>query len=565
MSVEKVSKAVEDFLKEIGPGVLSIKGSWGAGKTYFWSKAVKEAADKKLFSTRYAYVSLFGITSLDELKYAIFEQTVDSSQIGKEFTLENVKTNLNLLRNQLSRKSYRFLRDIPVIKNIGSAIQSASYLSVRDTLICLDDLERKGDSLITKDILGLVSLLREQRNCKVVLIFNQYRLDKKSTKDYKSFREKVIDVEVNYAPKAEEAANIVFPRECEKHQMLRDISSALGIRNIRILRKLNRFFKLVDPLLAKGAFEPELLSTVIHSAAIGTLCYYSHDNNLPGFAYLKSKGYSGFNLNHLNNENAPTKKEQQWDAWLTKHNFLYTDELDNEIFTIIDTGYVVEASFLDAASTHNALLIANKSENSVKQAWSLYHNSFNDNADELVTALVKAIKLHGGHISPSNLNSTIKLLKNLGKQDEASQSLSAYVDLNLDRPKVFDLDMYAFGDNVDDLDIINTFHKLTAKSQETFTLKDAVQNLAENDGWGKLEEEVLFATTTEQFYKFFKEQNSESLRSYALSCLQFGTMAGTTEEQRKISDKAKKALQKIAKESELNGIRVRGLGVDVED
>ncbi len=38
MSAKIITKAVEDFLHEAAPGVLSIKGGWGLGKTYFWNE-----------------------------------------------------------------------------------------------------------------------------------------------------------------------------------------------------------------------------------------------------------------------------------------------------------------------------------------------------------------------------------------------------------------------------------------------------------------------------------------------------------------------------------------------
>src|SRR5665648_562315 len=94
MSLKKIQSAVNNFLSSRTPEVLAIKGAWGVGKTYFWDKFVKSAShDPRYRFQRYAYVSLFGVSSLDELKFAIFERTVDRSQIGERICIDNLKQN----------------------------------------------------------------------------------------------------------------------------------------------------------------------------------------------------------------------------------------------------------------------------------------------------------------------------------------------------------------------------------------------------------------------------------------------------------------------------------------
>jgi hypothetical protein len=65
---------------------------------------------------------------------------------------------------------------IPII---GPAFAKAGFLYfslIRDQIVCIDDLERRGNGLDLKDVFGLVSFLREQRNCKVMLILNSDEL-----------------------------------------------------------------------------------------------------------------------------------------------------------------------------------------------------------------------------------------------------------------------------------------------------------------------------------------------------------------------------------------------------
>jgi tRNA A37 threonylcarbamoyladenosine biosynthesis protein TsaE len=71
---EMVIKELGRFLVDGKPEVICVKGRWGVGKTYAWKRALQEAAaGGKMVLSTYSYVSLFGVTTLEQLKYSIFE------------------------------------------------------------------------------------------------------------------------------------------------------------------------------------------------------------------------------------------------------------------------------------------------------------------------------------------------------------------------------------------------------------------------------------------------------------------------------------------------------------
>jgi predicted AAA+ superfamily ATPase len=88
-----VEKELFRFLSSPIPEVLCINGPWGVGKTYLWKKCLIEASGKGdgLALGRCAYVSLFGVNSLDELKYSIFENTIKSDQVAAGASLDTLK------------------------------------------------------------------------------------------------------------------------------------------------------------------------------------------------------------------------------------------------------------------------------------------------------------------------------------------------------------------------------------------------------------------------------------------------------------------------------------------
>jgi hypothetical protein len=55
-------------------------------------------------------------------------------------------------------------------------------------IICFDDFERLSSKIDLKDIMGLISYLKEQKICKILLIMNEKELDKLGSIDGKKYR-----------------------------------------------------------------------------------------------------------------------------------------------------------------------------------------------------------------------------------------------------------------------------------------------------------------------------------------------------------------------------------------
>jgi hypothetical protein len=67
---------------------------------------------------------------------------------------------------------------------------------MRNTIVCIDDLERAGDGLNVKDVLGLATALRIEKKCKVVLLSNDNELEGQQKTDFEKQLEKVVDVKM---------------------------------------------------------------------------------------------------------------------------------------------------------------------------------------------------------------------------------------------------------------------------------------------------------------------------------------------------------------------------------
>lgn len=192
MTIEIVASEIQKFLSSPTPEVLCIRGKWGVGKTFSWREFAKKAAQEASISlNKYAYVSLFGINSLDQLKYAIFENSVNARHVGLQPSLETFRENWQPITNTLGRKVISHIQHLPVIRDFSGGLAQLSFLSVGNQIICIDDLERKGKDLSLNDVLGLVAHLKDEKQCKVALIFNEDELeDEKETFD--KYEEKML-------------------------------------------------------------------------------------------------------------------------------------------------------------------------------------------------------------------------------------------------------------------------------------------------------------------------------------------------------------------------------------
>lgn len=99
MSIELVNGEIAGFLASAEPAVLCLRGRWGVGKTYAWNEQLAAAKRSgRLALKNYAYVSLFGVNSLDALKFAILEgsptpeKATVSKRRGKNSTIRSRTT-----------------------------------------------------------------------------------------------------------------------------------------------------------------------------------------------------------------------------------------------------------------------------------------------------------------------------------------------------------------------------------------------------------------------------------------------------------------------------------------
>lgn len=559
MAIEVIQKQIARFLASEAPEVMSIKGTWGVGKTYAWNTYLNSAKKQnKVALEKYSYVSLFGINSLDDLKFSIFENMVDQRQIGRKPSVESFKSNTADLLKALGKKSLPLIPSNSTAEHYRSMIDSLAFLSLEKILICIDDFERKGRSIEAQDILGLITQLKEQKKCKIVLILNDESLSEGSSIDYIKLREKVVDTELRFAPGAEDCVAIALNSD-PVGSLLRGHVVKLKINNIRIIKKIEKLALLVAPMLKN--YDHRVMEQALKTLTLLTWCYYGQTSEVPDYNFVISRTSA---FSDIEDDLSLSTQQQSWCAILRHYDNFSLDEFDLKIASLVENGYVDERQLKAEAEQLNDRILAARSEDSFREAWKKFNESFADNSQEVIDCLSDSFKNNARYISPVNLDGTVRLLRYLGKDKLATKIISLYIEKRAAEHDLFNLDAALLPGQIKDREVIMRFRQKQESLREKQTLLEICDALLQEEGPQDEEELLLAQASVQEYLDLFKSQSGPRLSQYVDLCLKFSRLGGTTEYQKMITDKATEALLIIARESRLNASRVRRFGIKVD-
>lgn len=556
MSITLIQNQIKTFLQSSSPEVIAIKGHWGAGKTFAWDKWLGEAkANGQIGLSRYSYVSLFGINSLDDLKQTIFQNTVNKSSIGESGGLDT------LLSDPLSigRKLTDFADKLAFTKGYAQSMQSIAFFSVKDTIICLDDLERRGDKLSDKDLMGLVSQLKEQKGCKVALLFNNKQGD---FKHYKAFREKVVDKEFKFKPTAQEAVGIAFEDLSYQQEKLTEYALRLDIRNIRILNKIKHYAELLQSLL--NGYQPGLVESALHSLVLYTWCFYDHGKNKPDLDFLVNIDFA---RSMFKNDDKISKQEKQWNALLANYGYRDTSPLDRLIAQGVKRGYFERPKWKKTADECNQQFIQNGFNTALSQAWSLFNNTFTDNQAEFVKTLYTLCTENIEKLPVRDSHSTVVMLRQLNESVKADALIDTYITRfnAVEHGARFDLkEINHFGDLQDKI-LLEKFKAHFGVLAPNEPVEKILNRIVNTNGWSKKDIIVLANMSVDKYETLFKNTHGDQLNCWINKLLGFGRFANPDEQHKQIYNRTVEALNRIAQDSDYNKLRMKKFKLNLYD
>lgn len=564
MTAELVSAEVKRFLASDRPEVLCITGQWGVGKTYTWQRLLSEDQKAgKVRLARYAYVSLFGLNSLEELKQAVFENTIALTDLKRGPSLDTLTRALE----QGARKGFGFARNLPLVQSYVGNAGGAVFLMVRKQIVCIDDFERSGAELRARDVLGLISLLREQRECKVVLLLNSGQLQGAEKEEFDSQLEKVADSIIDFRPTPTEAAAIGVTDGDQMTPWLRESVVKLGIVNIRIIKRIEENCQRLRERLRN--YDEAVLKQAVKSTSLFVWSKFQ-PTDAPPLEFIARFNQFQFQMGRpARNGQAVAQgvpaPDEDWAALLGAYDYALTDDFDRVILEGVSLGYFDPAALKNAAHAVQEQIRRAHLDNSMTEAWDLFHGSFEDNENEVVAAMENAVRRSAEFLSTTNLNSAIQVLKRLGRGPQATDLIAHYAHVHAANREIIDLENAPFGDQVTDPEIRAA---LRAQLDVLFVPRPALEvlmKMARTNGWDEDDIRQLARAEVEDFRRAFMAARGNDRKLIVAAAYQFRRLGGATDEMLEISRKAHEAVVVIGRTSRLNAMRVRSYGVEIDD
>lgn len=205
MNKEKIKEAVKVYLNEENSDyAIMLNGKWGCGKTYFVKNDLIDHIQKQ-DNREVIYISLFGITTIDELynNISLHLVNIKANEYAQRKRAE-IKTDVEIKKintsesNSISfwagmlNKSFNLLPKSKTLKKLTSDINS-NVINFNKYVFIFDDLER--NSLGYGKLLGFFDKIADQNNLKAILVCDENKI---KNKHYKKFKEKVVGLTVEY-------------------------------------------------------------------------------------------------------------------------------------------------------------------------------------------------------------------------------------------------------------------------------------------------------------------------------------------------------------------------------
>jgi hypothetical protein len=556
MYLDQLTTQVNRFLSDQSPEVLSIKGRWGIGKTYTWDKLLKEAKCRNNIALEnYSYISLFGINSLTDLKLIILNNTINIKDIGKKININSISKENTLPLGRSWRKITGYINGIKVPWfDVKSIVGIASSYLISKTIICIDDLERIGKGLDMRDVFGLISLLKEQKDCKIVIIHNDNVIN---DKDYKKHLEKIIDVELLFDPPPEECANIAISVQNEKElNILKKYAIKLKIKNIRTLKKIERLVRICMPILKNC--DAQIKERVISVLVLYSWCYYCSDDGAPNFNYMKRSSDDIIKSSLSNTKREKNIDEIKWDTILNDYGYSYMDDLDSLLMDGVVNGYFDEAQLSLKIKEENDKEIYGKRQNSIHSIHDLFFNSFDNNEEEIVKSYFLEVSNNAKYIRPPDLSFAVKLLRELGLHEKASDLIDIYINERKEDISFFSKEVYMYISSDLDSEIITKFDEYysnnNTKQENTLSV---IKRIVDNNSWSKNDIAILSSESLDNYCKIFKTIKGKELSNSIYKCFHISESANNDPYLIQMKHNIREALKIIGNECAINSIRVR--------
>lgn len=561
MTLEIVEERLNALLTDGHAKVLLLTGGWGAGKTHQWKHALKRAVAAGN-RQRYAYVSLFGLTSLAEVRKRVAEETVAAIKLpGKEGTVGET-----IEEAGWKLKPFQIIKLLPIIPylwKLEGLANELSFSSVRNAVICFDDLERGGAGLRLADIFGLASFLKEERNCRIILISNEEKLNRDDKDDLLLYREKVIDETVHFAPTSNEACRIALGESPDvPRSLLRERIEKLEISNIRVISRLSNMAADLAFIL-EGQHESVLQDAIQTLTLFGAAQFLATDG-FPSVDYLMKLGTDFSRARYLKNETAGKVEEdteesrrlKAWAALLERYGYATTSAIDAVIGRAVQRGYFDRVTIVPLAKQLSASLAAQALQAEYHEAWTRFWHSLDGNGEKLLKELLDVTVRAIDVIGPGDMQLAFDVFSEAGQPEVAAELCDLFIAKNQHRPAIFNQVDGAFRSEFSGA-FADRLRAESEKHKAPPSIEEALDRIDFERGWNPDDIRVVGKANPGEIETLLRGTEGRLFRTRLRTLLQIGKLKDAEEDEKRVSEQTLEFLKKLARDDPIIAIRMR--------
>ncbi|WP_446903731.1 P-loop NTPase fold protein [Burkholderia sp. YIM B11467] len=503
MSLKTTKEHLVRLLGEADNSVIALSGKWGTGKTHLWNEVKSESVDDKV--KKALYVSLFGQSSIDQVKRKLIESAIPvvESHSGVVDSLKQIFR----IGVRVGSEHYKALA---ALNDLNLLLMAPVIL--RNSVIVLDDIERKHEKLGIDEVLGFIDEYANQYGCRFILVLNDDQLVNQEL--WKTLREKVIDQELKLITTPDEAFAIAIRLTPSPYaDAIKRASMSCELTNIRILGKI---IKAANRILEKRELDDAIIARVIPSIVLFSAIHYCGLVDGPDFQFALNFGssdWSGYAREGNKEPSEEGKREDRWRLLMRDLGISSCDEFEvvlveflesglfdaGKIARIVD-GYVAEKQNLEARETAKQFLAKVFWDHRVSEA-------------RLVAEAAELPKI-AGMLDPFTATALDSALTKLpGGSAIGSAIVDGWIaafmaqkpeEVNEENP--FKQPLHPA--------IKAAFSAINADAQARTTVLDACMHVIENSGWGTMQEVVMKRATAADFETAIREMDINKLRRF---------------------------------------------------
>lgn len=503
MSLNETKLHLLELLGDPDNKVIALSGKWGTGKTHLWGEVMKESKDETVNGA--LYVSLFGISGIDQVKRKLIESVAPGAEAHPkiwETAKQAVNSGIKVLEG--FHKGFAALSDLNLLL--------LAPVMLREKVIVIDDIERKHERLGIDEVLGFIDEYTQRHKARFVLVLNSDQLAKREVWD--TLREKVIDQELKLLTTPEEAFNIAVGLFPSQHmETIKRASAACGLTNIRIIGKV---IKAANRILGDRILEDALLARVVPSIVLFAAIHYKGIENGPDFQFALSIGSPGDWGDFVKDDKEPTEEEKRRAKWRLLMNELGIhgcDEFEVLVVEFLESGlfdaskvapiidrYVAEKRNFEAREKANQFLIKVFWEHRLNEAQLL------ELASELpaIAGLLDPYLASELDVALATITGGAAIGHAIVEGWVAAFKAQKHEQIDDDNP--FNRPLHKA--------IATAFATINAQAQARTTVLDACTHVMEKGGWGTMQEVAMKGATAADFESAIRNMDIEKLRRF---------------------------------------------------